>query len=113
MPKIEKSIIENFLESLISEKGLSNNTIESYKNDINQFLERQKKGKSSVKIFSRKSIEKHISMMNDLGFERSTILRKLSSLGHFFDFLVTENILKDNPFSQISIPKKTLSYQFF
>ena len=43
--------------------------------------------------------------MNELGFERSTILRKLSSLGHFFDFLVTENILKDNPLLEISIPK--------
>ena len=80
MPKIEKSIIENFLESLISEKGLSKNTIESYKSDINQFLERQTTSKSSELIFSRKSIEKYISMMNDLGFERSTILRKLSSL---------------------------------
>lgn len=51
--------------------------------------------------------------MNDLGFERSTILRKLSSLGHFFDFLVTENILKDNPFSQISIPKKNSKLPIF
>ena len=113
MPKIEKSIIENFLESLISEKGLSKNTIESYKSDINQFLERQTTSKSSELIFSRKSIEKYISMMNDLGFERSTILRKLSSLGHFFDFLVTENILKDNPFSQISIPKKNSKLPIF
>ena len=80
MPKIEKTIIENFLESLISEKGLSKNTIESYKSDINQFLERQTTSKSSELIFSRKSIEKYISMMNDFGFERSTILRKLSSL---------------------------------
>ena len=113
MPKIEKSIIENFLESLISEKGLSNNTIESYKSDINQFLERQTTSKSSVQIFSRKSIEKYISMMSDLGLERSTILRKLSSLGHFFDFLVTENILKDNPFLQISIPKKNSKLPIF
>ena len=111
MPKIEKSIIENFLESLISEKGLSKNTIESYKSDINQFLKTT--SKSSELIFSRKSIEKYISMMNDLGFERSTILRKLSSLGHFFDFLVTENILKDNPFSQISIPKKNSKLPIF
>ena len=58
MPKIEKSIIENFLESLISEKGLSKNTIESYKSDINQFLERQTTSKSSELIFSRKSIFK-------------------------------------------------------
>ena len=61
MPKIEKSIIENFLESLISEKGLSKNTIESYKSDINQFLERQTTSKSSELIFSRKSIEIYIS----------------------------------------------------
>ena len=63
MPKIEKSIIENFLESLISEKGLSKNTIESYKSDINQFLERQTTSKSSELIFSRKSIEKYISCL--------------------------------------------------
>ena len=41
MSKIEQSIIENFLESLISEKGLSKNTIESYKSDIKQFLEKK------------------------------------------------------------------------
>ena len=106
MSKIEKSIIENFLESLISEKGLSKNTIESYKSDINQFLEKQTISNKYEEIFSRTSIEKYITSLNDLGFERSTILRKLSSLGHFLNFLVNENILKENPFLQISTPKK-------
>ncbi len=54
MPKIEKSIIENFLESLISEKGLSKNTIESYKSDINQYLEKQTISKTSERnIFEK------------------------------------------------------------
>ena len=106
MTKIEKSIIENFLESLISEKGLTKNTIESYKSDINQFLEKQTISNKYEEIFSRTSIEKYITSLNDLGFERSTILRKLSSLGHFLNFLVNESILKENPFLQISTPKK-------
>ena len=106
MSKIEKSIIENFLESLISEKGLTKNTIDSYKSDINQFLEKQTISYKSEEIFSRTSIEKYITSLNDLGFERSTILRKLSSLGHFLNFLVNESILKENPFLQISTPKK-------
>ena len=106
MSKIEKSIIENFLESLISEKGLTKNTIESYKSDINQFLEKQTISNKYEEIFSRTSIEKYITSLNDLGFERSTILRKLSSLGHFLNFLVNESILKENPFLQISTPKK-------
>ena len=58
MSKIEQSVIENFLESLISEKGLSKNTIESYKSDIKQFLEKQTISKASQQIISRKSVEK-------------------------------------------------------
>lgn len=113
MPKIQKAIIDNFLESLISEKGLSKNTVESYKSDIKQFLEKHSENKNSNDLYSRKSIEKYIFKMNDLGFERSTILRKLSSLGHFFDFLVTEKVLKANPFSQILIPKRNSKLPIF
>ena len=51
MSKIEQSIIENFFESLISEKGLSKNTIESYKSDINQFLEKQTTSKTTYKSY--------------------------------------------------------------
>ncbi len=113
MSKIEKSTIENFIESLISEKGLSKNTIESYKSDINQFLARQTISKKSGESFSKASVEKYILSMNNLGLERSTILRKLSSLGHFFDFLVNENVLKENPFLHISTPKKNSKLPVF
>ena len=93
MLKINKSVIENFLESLVSEKGLSKNTIASYKNDINQFLEKYPNNKKTKKVNLKKIVENYIFLLSDLGFERSTILRKLSSLGHFFDFLVNEKIL--------------------
>ena len=113
MPKIQKSIIENFLESLISEKGLSENTIESYKNDIKQFLEKYSTNQKKDQLYTRESVERYISSMNNLGFERSTVLRKISSLGHFFDFLVSENVLQENPFLQITVPKKNSKLPIF
>ena len=113
MLKINKSVIENFLESLVSEKGLSKNTIASYKNDINQFLEKYPSNKKIKKVNLKKRVENYIFLLSDLGFERSTILRKLSSLGHFFDFLVNEKILDENPFLQISTPKKNYKLPVF
>ena len=91
------SLIENFLESLASEKGLSKNTIQSYSLDIKQCL---KITKLNIDKISSKNlnldIEKYIASLNAKGFERSTVLRKISALGHFFNFLVEEEILESN-----------------
>ena len=82
------ALIENFLESLASEKGLSKNTIQSYSLDIKQCL---KITKLNIDKISSKNlnldIEKYIASLNAKGFERSTVLRKISALGHFFNFL--------------------------
>jgi Site-specific recombinase XerD len=85
------SLVENFLESLASEKGLSKNTIQSYGLDIKQCL---KITKLNIDKISSKNlnldIEKYVASLNAKGFERSTVLRKISALGHFFNFLVEE-----------------------
>ena len=108
------SLIENFLESLASEKGLSKNTIQSYSLDIKQCL---KITKLNIDKISSKNlnldIEKYIASLNAKGFERSTVLRKISALGHFFNFLVEEEILESNPIKKINIPKKSSKLPIF
>lgn len=113
MLKINNSTIENFLESLVSEKGLSKNTVESYKNDIKQFIDKYVQKRNTHQIYSKKSIEKYITSLHDMGFERATVLRKVSSLGHFFNFLVHEKILNENPFTKISTPKTSSKLPIF
>ena len=108
------SLIENFLESLASEKGLSKNTIQSYGLDIKQCL---KITKLNIDKISSKNlnldIEKYVASLNAKGFERSTVLRKISALGHFFNFLVEEEILESNPIKKINIPKKSSKLPIF
>ena len=67
------SLIENFLESLASEKGLSKNTIQSYSLDIKQCLKITKLNIDKIPSKNLNlDIEKYIASLNAKGFERST-----------------------------------------
>ena len=99
-------ILENFLEVLASEKGLAVNTRISYKNDILQFLVFLEKNKKKINEITPIDIEKFTSKFTTQGLEKSTISRKMSSLSHFFIFLLEENIIKSNPIHELDLPKQ-------
>ena len=98
-------IIENFIEVLASEKGLTVNTRSSYKNDIVQFFSTIKKNNFSIKELNYSHIENYIKLLKDKGLEKNSISRKLSSLIHFFNFMVEEEIIKLNPINKLEYPK--------
>tara|TARA_B100000686_G_C16742269_1_gene947280 strand:- start:76 stop:993 length:918 start_codon:yes stop_codon:yes gene_type:complete len=99
-------LVENFLEVLASEKGLSKNTLYSYKVDLDQFISFiQKKNIKNID-FKDKYIKEFISTFKNKGYEKSTISRKISSLTHFFNFLLDEKEIDINPLSNFEIPKQ-------
>ena len=106
---IENSQIENFLEVLASEKGLSRNTIESYKQDIFQLNNFFKTKDKNIKNFNVDDFKKYLFSLDDKGYEKNSISRKISSLNHFFNFLLEEEVITKNPVNQIQSPKKEKS----
>jgi integrase/recombinase XerD len=82
--------IDTFKEFLFSEKNLSQNSINNYLVDLNQFL-----------IFFIKyesindNVQKYISYLRRKNISNATINRKLSSLKNFLKFLHSEKIIKD------------------
>ena len=100
-------LVENFLEVLASEKGLSNNTLYSYKIDLDQFINFIKKKNIKTRAFKDKDIKEFISTFRSKGYEKSTVSRKISSLTHFFNFLLDEKEIEINPLSNFEIPKQT------
>lgn len=98
-------VIENFIEVLASEKGLAANTRSSYKNDILQFFIIIKKNNSFPKKFTSDDIEKYIKLLKEKGLEKNSISRKLSSLNHFFNFMIEEKIIQLNPIKKLEFPK--------
>jgi integrase/recombinase XerD len=98
--------INNFFDFLRFERHLSANTIVSYKRDILIFENyiHEKNIKDILDI----SHEEILLFLEDLfkTYGESSISRILSSLRTFYKFLLKENVVLKNPFSEINNPKK-------
>ena len=99
-------IIRSFLDSLYIEKGLSKNTVSSYKNDISSFLSWLNKKQINYQQVSGKNINEFISNLFNSGLKSSSINRKISSIKHFYLFLSKKKIIKFSPADEIETPKQ-------
>ena len=108
MQSESKLLIETFLDSLWLEKNLSQNTLSSYKNDLQKFRNFLEKNNKTVLNADHFLILSFLSMLLDQGFSSKTISRNISSLKSFYKYLISVDHLKLNPMSNIDAPKSGL-----
>ena len=108
MQSESKLLIETFLDSLWLEKNLSQNTLESYKNDLNKFRNFLEKNSKSVIKADHFLILSFLSFLLDKGFSSKTVSRNISSLKSFFKYLISVEHIKINPMLNIDAPKSGL-----
>ena len=108
MQSESKLLIETFLDSLWLEKNLSQNTLESYKNDLNKFRNFLEKNNKSVLKAYHFLILSFLSFLLDKGFSSKTVSRNISSLKSFFKYLISVEHIKINPMLNIDAPKSGL-----
>lgn len=100
--------IEDFLNTLRVEEGLADNSIISYKQELQRmtlYLERQKI--ESIQQIHQDSILAHLKWMHEENLATSTRSHYVSTLRHFFRYLKLDGEITDNPMEKISLPKKT------
>tara|TARA_B100000287_G_scaffold433876_1_gene496719 strand:- start:56 stop:952 length:897 start_codon:yes stop_codon:yes gene_type:complete len=100
-----KLLVETFIDSLWLEKNLSQNTLDSYKNDLNKFtlfIEKSEKTALRADYFL---ILSYLSYLLDKGFSSKTISRNISSLKSFYKYLLSTNQISNNPTTNIEAPK--------
>lgn len=97
----EEKLIQQFLDYLLFERGLSINTINSYKLDLKGFVrfinEFSQQSPSSILEVTYSNIAKYLAHLQELGLASSTVDRKMDSLRGFYKFLVSERLISDNP----------------
>ena len=99
-------LLRSFLDSLYIEKGLSKNTISSYKNDISSFSSWcDKENLDRLKITDL-NLNNYISNLFSIGLKSSSINRKISSIKHFYLFLLKKKVIKNSPADEITTPKQ-------
>lgn len=102
------SLASQYLDHLSIEKGYADNTIEAYQRDILEFLIfQQNQSVPLAAIPARKQINDYLRFLRDNGNITSTIIRKISSIKGFYNWMVQEQHQESNPFEFIELPKKT------
>lgn len=81
-----------YIQYIIVEKGLSNQTVECYKEDLNIFF--NFKGVDETSDLEYSDIDNFISYLSSLGKSTKTILRRATAVRNFFNFMQQENIFK-------------------
>jgi integrase/recombinase XerD len=102
---IENNYISNFIEMIVIERGLAKNTVTSYKNDLDQLNEFCKKKSLNIVKLDEKKLEDYLSKFINQGFEKTSLARKISTYTQFFDFLIEEKLIANNPIKNIKQPK--------
>ena len=97
--------INFFLQTLNSEDGVHNNTILSYKYDINQFKNFLIKKKKSFKENKKKDILNFLEYLKLKKVKNKTTARKIYALKRFYKFLLSEKLISENPMDKIDTPK--------
>ena len=106
-------LIDNFIDVLWLEKGLSKNTLSAYRHDISSFSDWYK-GVSLLEV-QRVDLLDYLSQRLKDGYSSRSTARSLSSLRAFYSHVTVKHNLKENPTSRVDSPKlgrslpKTLS----
>lgn len=98
--------LEDYLRYGQIERGLSNNTITAYRQDLTEFLNYLTNEHINYWPTKALDIDAFLARQRDLNKATSSISRMISSLRKFYQWLARNNIQKLNPMIEIDAPKK-------
>ena len=118
-----KEAVDSFLNHLVVEKGFSQNTLEAYKNDLYQFisyvngrppaetsqngdLPLESKGTVGWKQVDLDILTSYVSSLRGKkSYRDTTTARKVAALKSFFNFLVQEETIDEDPTEFLNGPR--------
>ena len=102
----ENQALDSYLRFILTEKGLSKNTISSYKRDITNFIIWLNYRKIPLNKSSNDDAELFIKFLAKQDQTAASINRKISSLKGFFNHLLSINFIGINPFADVLLQSR-------
>lgn len=98
-------LIEAFLEMIVSESGVAQNTVLAYQNDLSAFAQYLNSRDLNLKAANEKNLRDFITSLSQTGLAKKSLSRKISALRRFYQFLFAEEIITYNPSENLDRPK--------
>lgn len=97
----DKSTVEDYLNYVYKDKGLSRNTLLAYQRDLNSFS-----ASVSDKDLNRQEVIRYLANLSRQGKKPSTVARNLASLKGWFLWQKASGLISDDPSQNLLSPQK-------
>lgn len=98
--------IEAFLEMMAAERGASDNTLASYRRDLEDASAHFSSDGANLAAAGPHDLRAYLDSIAAQGFAASSQARKLSALRQFFKFLYAEGLRADDPTGVLDSPRR-------
>lgn len=98
------SYLDDYSGYLRLERGLSPNTVSSYRNDINHLLTFLNETGTPVEHATEEDLHTLLAQLHDMGIHARSQARFISALRSFFSFLRSEGVIDHNPAELLELP---------
>lgn len=96
-------LIDGFIDNIWLEKGLSQNTLDAYRQDLSNFSNWLKP--VNLENADRITLLDYLAYRLKQGYSSRSTARSLSSLRAFYAYLLSKSLISDNPTAKIQSPK--------
>ncbi|MBT3658277.1 MAG: site-specific tyrosine recombinase XerD [Rhodospirillaceae bacterium] len=97
--------VETFLDMMVADRGAAENTIESYRRDLEDFLGFLVRRKRTLESAETTHIRGYLKTLSEAGMAPSTSSRRLSAIRQFYRFMHAERVRDDDPSGGLDSPK--------
>ncbi|MBN1474880.1 MAG: site-specific tyrosine recombinase XerD [Syntrophaceae bacterium] len=99
-------MLERYLNYLLIERGVAENTLEAYGRDLQRYLAFiEQKGLSHFKEATPEIIVEYLVLIKNEGLSANSMNRALAALRGFYKYLLMEKLIEQTPLANIELAK--------
>ncbi|MBI2454663.1 MAG: site-specific tyrosine recombinase XerD [candidate division NC10 bacterium] len=99
------SLVDRFLEHLVVERGLAQNSLEAYRRDLARYSAYLKGRRKRVTALDRAEVPRYLLALREAELSPRSVARHLSAIRQFHRFLVREGHAADDPTAHLESPR--------
>jgi integrase/recombinase XerD len=102
---VTESLVDRFLEHLVVERGLAQNSLDAYRRDLTRYAAYLRMRRKAATSLDRTVIPRYLLALREAGLNPRSVARHLSAIRQFHRFLVREGIVAEDPTAHLESPR--------
>ncbi len=97
--------LEAFLDHLVVERGLAQNTLEAYRRDLVRYTGYLRTRRKQAMALDRAEVPRYLLLLREAGLSPRSVTRHLSAIRQFHRFMVREGHATQDPTAHLESPR--------